>query len=218
MSEVHTLGGAYLLSSSKKIPSVTLSSTASEYYSNSNAATEMKFESSMLLDDIFLHDDEKILTGWLYNDNHGSLYLSKNQHVSMRMKHINIHAHYVRELQDKEIVKILFKKSENLVPDMLNKNLPEEDHLRHAESLLLGSMICWKEDVGEDGPWHLSFIQQNLRSKKTETGGGTQVSYMTRWSSTVSVSDENHLEKCSQDARKWITVMSKKKTSKRRKL
>jgi hypothetical protein len=34
MSEVHTLGGAYLMSSSKKIPSVTLSSTESEYYSN----------------------------------------------------------------------------------------------------------------------------------------------------------------------------------------
>jgi hypothetical protein len=150
MSEVHTMGGAYLLSSSKKIPSVTLSSTESEYYSNLNAATEMKFE-SMLLDEIFLHDDEKRLTGWLYNDNLGALYLSKNQHVSMWTKHIDICAHYVRELQEKEIIKILFKKSENLIPDMLNKNLPEEDHLRHAENLLHGSMICWREDVGEDG-------------------------------------------------------------------
>jgi hypothetical protein len=78
----------------------------------------------------------------------------------MRTKHIDICAHYVRALQDKEIVKILFEKSENLVPDMLNKNLPGEDHLRHAESLLRGSMTCWtEEDVGEDGLWRLSFIQ-----------------------------------------------------------
>jgi hypothetical protein len=78
----------------------------------------------------------------------------------MRTKHIDICAHYVRALQDKEIVKILFEKSGNLVPDMLNKNLPGEDHLQHAESLLRGSMICWtEEDVGEDGLWRLSFIQ-----------------------------------------------------------
>jgi hypothetical protein len=208
MSEVHTLGGAYLMSSSKKIPSVTLSSTESEYYSNSNAATEMKFE-WMLLDEIFLHDDEKRFTGWLYNDNLGALYLSKNQHVSMRTKHIDIRAHYVRELQDKEIIKILFEKPENLLPDMLNKNLPEEDHLRHAENLLRGSMICWREDVGEDGLRRLAFVQQNQRSK-TKSGSGTQgVNGVTR-SSTVPGPDENHLEKSSQDGEKWITVANKK--------
>jgi hypothetical protein len=203
MSEVHTLGGAYLLSSSKKIPSVTLSSTESEYYSNSNAATEMKFEYG-LLDEIFLHDDEKRLTGWLYNDNLGALYLTKNQHVSIRTKHIDIRAHYVRELQDNGIVKVLFEKSENLVPDMLNKNLPEEDHLRHAENLLRGSMICWREDVGEDGIRRLSFVQRNPRSK---TGnGGIQGSGMTRRSSTFSGPDENYLEKRSQDQEKWCNI------------
>jgi hypothetical protein len=62
MSEVHTLGGAYLMSNSKKIPSVTLSSTESEYYSNSNAATEIKFL-NMLLDEMILHDDEPRHTG-----------------------------------------------------------------------------------------------------------------------------------------------------------
>jgi hypothetical protein len=214
MSEVHTLGGAYLLSSSKKIPSVTLSSTESEYYSNSNAATEMKFEYG-LLDEIFLHDDEKRLTGWLYNDNLGALYLTKNQHVSIRTKHIDIRAHYVRELQDNGIVKVLFEKSENLVPDMLNKNLPEEDHLRHAENLLRGSMICWREDVGEDGIRRLSFVQRNPRSK---TGnGGIQGSGMTRRSSTFSGPDENYLEKRSQGQEKWITVKNKR-VSKRSKV
>jgi hypothetical protein len=215
MSEVHTLGGAYLMSSSKKIPSVTLSSTESEYYSNSNAATEMKFE-WMLLDEIFLHDDEKRLTGWLYNDNLGALYLSKNQHVSMRTKHIDIRAHYVRELQDKEIIKILFEKSENLLPDMLNKNLPEEDHLRHAENLLRGSMICWREDVGEDGLRRLAFVQRNQRSK-TKSGSGTQGGGGMTQSSTLAGPDENHLEKRSQDEEKWITVANKK-SPKRNKL
>jgi hypothetical protein len=94
MSEVHTLGGLYLMSSSKEIPSVTLSSTESEYYSNSNVAMEIKIL-NMLLDEMFLLNDEPRHTGWLYNDNLGTIYLSKNQHVSVRTKHIDIRVHYV---------------------------------------------------------------------------------------------------------------------------
>ena len=44
MSEVHMLGRAYLNSGLKKIPMVMLSTIESEYYVNSNAATEVKFK------------------------------------------------------------------------------------------------------------------------------------------------------------------------------
>jgi hypothetical protein len=118
---------------------------------------------NMLLDEMILHDDEPRHTGWLYNDNLGAIYLSKNQHVSVRTnKHINIRVHYVRELQEQGVIKILFERSENLVPDMINKTFPEEDHLRHAQSLLRGTTICWREDVGEDGLRRLSFVQRIL--------------------------------------------------------
>jgi hypothetical protein len=77
----------------------------------------------MLLDEMFLHDHEERKTAWLYNDNLGAIYLSKNQHVGARTKHIDIRAHFIRELQERNIVKMQFERSENLIPDLLNKNL-----------------------------------------------------------------------------------------------
>jgi hypothetical protein len=165
MSEIHTLGGAYIMSTSKKIPTVTLSSSESEHYSNSCAATESKFE-YMLLDEMFLHDHEERKTAVLYNDNMGAIYLSKNQHVGAQTKHIDIRAHFIRELQERNIVKMQFERSENLIPDMLNKNLPERDHLRHAKNLLGGSMIVWREDV-RGGSRKLGFIQSNQDLQST---------------------------------------------------
>jgi hypothetical protein len=215
MSEVHTLGGAYLMSSSKKIPSVTLSSTESEYYSNSNAAMEIKFL-NMLLDEMILHDDEPRHTGWLYNDNLGAIYLSKNQHVSVRTKHIDIRVHYVRELQEQGVIKILFERSENLVPDMINKNLPEEEHLRHAQSLLRGTMICWREDVGEDGLRRLAFVQRN---PSTVRANGTKGSSKTRSkteSSTVTGPDELSSKDSSQNQGEWITVTNRGRMRRRK--
>jgi hypothetical protein len=94
----------------------------------------------------------------------------------------------VRELQEQRVIKILFERSENLIPDMLNKNLPEEDHQRHARSLLRGTMICWREDVGEDGLRRLSFVQRNPSTVRRDKANGTKGSIKDR-SSTVNGPD-----------------------------
>jgi hypothetical protein len=170
----------------------------------------------MLLDEMILHDDEPRHTGWLYNDNLGAIYLSKNQHVSVRTKHIDIRVHYVRELQEQGVIKILFERSENLVPDMINKNLPEEEHLRHAQSLLRGTMICWREDVGEDGLRRLAFVQRN---PSTVRANGTKGSSKTRSkteSSTVTGPDELSSKDSSQNQGEWITVTNRGRMRRRK--
>jgi hypothetical protein len=43
---------------------------------------------------------------------------------------------------------------------MINKNLPKQDHLKHARNLLSGSMIVWREDVEGDSQ-KLGFVQNN---------------------------------------------------------
>jgi hypothetical protein len=57
----------------------------------------------MLLDEMFVHDKEERKMAWLYNDNMGAIYLSKNQHVGASTKHIDIRAHLIRELQDRKL-------------------------------------------------------------------------------------------------------------------
>jgi hypothetical protein len=46
----------------------------------------------------------------LHMDNTGAIYLSNNQAVGSRTKHIFIRTHYVRNLINEEIIKTLFVK------------------------------------------------------------------------------------------------------------
>jgi hypothetical protein len=122
----------------------------------------------------------------------------------------------VRELQEQGVIKILFERSENLVPNMLNKNLPEEDHLRHAQGLLQGTMICWREDVGEDGLRRVSFVQRNPSKVRRDKANGTKGSIKDR-SSTVNGPNVLSSRNTSQNQGEWITV-TKKRSRKRTKL
>jgi len=125
----------------------TISTTESKNYANSNAASEIKFE-TMILDEMVLHPEEQQEPALPHNDNLGALHLSKNQHVSPRTKHIQMREHFVREMQADGALEMRHKKSKNLIPDVFTKNLPERDHLAHAKNLRSGSMVHWREDVG----------------------------------------------------------------------
>ena len=158
MGEVHTLGGAYINSGSRKIRCITLSSTESEIHAMSTAGQQVKFM-CMLLDECFLHKSEERLMAWLYNDNIGGLFLANNKQVSMRTKHIDIRALFIRELKQTGVLEVFYEKSNNLVPDLLSKNLAQEAFDRHQRSLQFGTMIAWREDVGDDRLRRLAFVQ-----------------------------------------------------------
>jgi hypothetical protein len=49
----------------------------------------------------------------IYEDNLGTIFLVKNQQVSSRTKHIDIIHHYMRDLQDNQVLDVRFKRSKN---------------------------------------------------------------------------------------------------------
>jgi hypothetical protein len=69
-------------------------------------------------------------------DNTGAIYLSNNQAVGSRTKHIDIRTHYVRNLINEEIIKKLFVKSENNAADIFTKNVTEYLFLKHTLSYM----------------------------------------------------------------------------------
>jgi hypothetical protein len=69
-------------------------------------------------------------------DNTGAIYLSNNQAVGSRTKHIDICTHYVRNLINEEIIKTLFAKSENNAADIFTKNVTEYLFLKYTLSYM----------------------------------------------------------------------------------
>ena len=70
-------------------------------------------------------------------DNTGAIYLSNYQAVGSRTKHIDIRTHYVRNLiNEEEIIKTLFVKSENNAADIFTKNVTEYLFLKHTSSYM----------------------------------------------------------------------------------
>jgi hypothetical protein len=148
-SGLHTLGGTLVHWESKTQHVVTLSSTEAEYISLARGACENKFI-MMLLDEGIRKPNEKRLMGKIYEDNLGAIYLVKNQHVGARTKHIDVRAHFIRELEDNGYLNVQFIRSEENAADILNKNCPEKLHTKHAKNIRDGTLDCWREDV-EDG-------------------------------------------------------------------
>jgi hypothetical protein len=86
--------------------SVTLSSTEAEYYAGSETAKEIAFIKNILET---LGEKEKLhLPMLLCMDNTGAIYLSNNQAIGSRTKHIDICTHYDRNLIHEEIIKTMF--------------------------------------------------------------------------------------------------------------
>jgi hypothetical protein len=145
-SGLHTLGGTLVNWESKTQHVVTLSSTEAEYISLAKGACENKFI-TMLLDEAMRYPTEERFVGRVYEDNLGAIYLVKNQHVGARTKHIDVRAHFIRELEDLEYLTVQFVRSEENSADILNKNCPEKLHTKHASMIRNGTLECWREDV-----------------------------------------------------------------------
>ncbi|KAI2499176.1 GAG-pre-integrase domain [Fragilaria crotonensis] len=145
-SGLHTLGGTLVHWESKTQHVVTLSSTEAEYISLAKGACENKFM-MMMLDEVMRNPSEERLIGKIYEDNLGAIYLVKNQHVGARTKHIDVRAHFIRELEDTGYLKVQFVRSEENAADILNKNCPDKLHTKHAQNMRNGTLDCWREDV-----------------------------------------------------------------------
>ena len=90
---VFSFGGGAISWSSKKQPTVALSSTEAEYMGAAMAACEAIFLKRILKD---LGIPIKDLTP-LYYENMSSIYLARNTVFHARTKHIEVHYHVIRE-------------------------------------------------------------------------------------------------------------------------
>ena len=113
---ISTIGGCITGWKSGKQTGITLSSTEAEYVALSIAGTEAKFIANLL------HEiTRKKMSGIIYCDNQGAIFLANNQQMGQRTKHIDIRYKFVNEMIEQGEIQIVYIKSEENVADVLSK-------------------------------------------------------------------------------------------------
>ena len=130
------LGGKTISWSSKKQPTVALSSTKAEYKALSHATCEVVWLNKLLLD-LQVHHDRFVLLC----DNMSSIYLAKNPMFHARSKHIEVQYHFVREKVLSKKVDIMHINTEWQVVDIFTK-LMNTIKLRIFISIMNLKEIC----------------------------------------------------------------------------
>jgi len=116
---VFYLGGCTIAWQSKKQTIVALSSTEAEYVSISNAAREAVYLNRILRELEF----DRAVSVKLNVDNQGAMKLASNAVVNGRSKHIDIKYHHIRDLVQKGEVLLEYCPTNDMLADVLTKNL-----------------------------------------------------------------------------------------------
>lgn len=120
------IAGGAVSWSSKKQPTVALSTTEAEYMALSHATKEAVWIQRFLAEIGFglAHQTSTII----HTDNQGAIALAKNSVHHARTKHIDIKHHFIREKVETGEVKLVFCRTEDMVADVLTKGLSKERH------------------------------------------------------------------------------------------
>ena len=101
---VFKIGDGAVSWSSKRQPTVALSTTEAEYMATTQAGKEALWYRSFL-EDIGISQHTPTI---IHNDNQGSLSLAKNPVFHTRTKHIDVQHHFIRELVEEGKVGLVF--------------------------------------------------------------------------------------------------------------
>lgn len=129
---VFILGGSTFAWESKKQKSVALSSTEAEYMALSQSATEAVYIRKVL-NEMNMYLNKKSIA--IYGDNLSAMNLVKNPVYHARSKHIDIRYHYVREIYDENLIELKYCPTEDMVADLLTKNLCKVKHEKFTQLL-----------------------------------------------------------------------------------
>jgi hypothetical protein len=113
------LGKNILSWSAKKQPTVSRSSTESEYKAIANGAAELTWIQILLRELGVISPNQPIL----YCDNIGATYLTSNPIYHARIKHIAIDYHFVRDMVAKKLLEVCFISRKDQLADILTKPL-----------------------------------------------------------------------------------------------
>jgi len=123
-------GGAVFTWASKKQSMVAQSSTEAKYVALLTAAREDAYVRKLINELGFGN-----LQVQIYGDNQSAHCLVKNYTYHSRSKHID---HYVRELYKKKIIEIKYVPTENMISDVLIKNL---NRVKHERCIRIGGVL-----------------------------------------------------------------------------
>jgi hypothetical protein len=117
--------------SSKRQPTVALSTMEAEYMAASHCTREAIWL-RQLLDDVKCKYDEGTL---IMCDNQGAIALAKNLVYHARMKHIEVQHHFVREKVARGAIILEFCPTEDMLANVLTKALARERHERLTSNM-----------------------------------------------------------------------------------
>jgi hypothetical protein len=130
------LGSNLVSWSARKQPTVSRSSTEAEYKAVANAAAEILWIQTLLIE-IGVHSPP---AARLWCDNMGAKYLSSNPVFHARTKHIEVDYHFVRERVSRNLLKIDFVPTGDLVADGFTKALSVRQLANFKYNLNLGRL------------------------------------------------------------------------------
>jgi hypothetical protein len=123
---VFTLGGGAISWSSKKQPTVALSSTEAEYITSAHAAKEATWLRLLLSE---LRQDMSSPTT-LHIGNQPAIAIAHNPEFHEQTKHIDIRYHYIHQVVDDGTVSLKYTPTQEQVADVLTKGLPPVSHIK----------------------------------------------------------------------------------------
>jgi hypothetical protein len=121
-----SFGSAAVTWSSKKQPTIVLSSTKAKYRGATMAACEVAWFRK-LLGDLGLHVDRQVV---IYCDNLSNIQLARNPVFHAWMKHIEVHYHFIREKVLAGEIDLIYVSTKDQVADIFTKVLGAEKHRR----------------------------------------------------------------------------------------
>ncbi len=128
---VFTLGGGAVSWSSKKQPTVALSSTEAEYIAGAHTAKEATWLRLLLSE---LRQDMSSPTT-LHVDNQSAIAIAWNPEFYDRTKHIDVHYHYICQVVDDGTVCLVYTPTQEQVADILTKGLPPMSHIKFTGAM-----------------------------------------------------------------------------------
>jgi hypothetical protein len=137
---IFTLNGGPICWTSKRQPTVALSSTEAEYMAMCQAMREATWL-RQLLTELGYYGGKETIT--VHADNQSAIALGKSPGFHKRSKHIDVQYHYVREQVENGRVKTPYLPTSRMVADGLTKALSPELHSRFISHCRLDPRRTW---------------------------------------------------------------------------
>lgn len=112
-------GGGVIAWGSRKQTSVALSSTEAEFISLAEGCQELIW-TKRLLEEM---TDEMMKSITVFEDNQSCIKLVEGDRIERRSKHIDVRYFFVRDLQQKHVIKLKYCPTETMIADILTKPL-----------------------------------------------------------------------------------------------